>query len=117
MLVNLKKQLIYAVSYHVTYPDAIDCYDNVYGESYWSTLKKELAYGEKYLTRKDAKLSIFEYIEAFYNRIRNICLWGNRNPGQYGMLANTTELCIRSLEESPNHNQQCRFLYLMENSK
>lgn len=47
-----------------------DCWDNAVMESFWSTLKTELVYQERYATREDAKASIFEYIEVFYNRKR-----------------------------------------------
>ncbi len=67
-----------------------NCYDNAYIESFWSTLKKELVYGEKYLTRRDARLSIFEYIEVFYNRFRKHSALAYKSPEQYGMLIKTT---------------------------
>jgi len=67
-----------------------NCYDNAYIESFWGTLKKELVYGEKYLTRRDARLSIFEYIEVFYNRFRKHSALGYKSPEQYGMLVNAT---------------------------
>jgi putative transposase len=67
-----------------------NCYDNAYIESFWSTLKKELVYGEKYLTRRDARLSIFEYIEVFYNRVRKHSALGYISPEQFGMLLNAT---------------------------
>lgn len=67
-----------------------NCYDNAYIESFWSTLKKELVYGEKYLTRKDARLSIFEYIEVFYNRFRKHSALAYKSPEQYGMLIKAT---------------------------
>ncbi len=67
-----------------------NCYDNAYIESFWSTLKKELVYGEKYLTRRDARLSIFEYIEVFYNRVRKHSALDYRSPEQFGMLLNET---------------------------
>jgi putative transposase len=47
-----------------------NCYDNAVMESFWSTLKTELVYHEDYATREQARHSIFEYMEAFYNRIR-----------------------------------------------
>jgi putative transposase len=67
-----------------------NCYDNAHIESFWSTLKKELVYGEKYRTRRDARLSIFEYIEVFYNRIRRHSALGYRSPEQFEMLMNAT---------------------------
>ena len=47
-----------------------NCYDNAVVESFFHTLKTELIYFENYLTREDAKNSVFEYIETFYNRDR-----------------------------------------------
>ena len=47
-----------------------NCYDNAVMESFWSTLKTELVHHEHYRTRNEARQSIFEYIEAFYNRKR-----------------------------------------------
>ncbi len=47
-----------------------DCWDNAAMESFWSTLKTELVHHEKYATREQARASIFEYIEVFYNRRR-----------------------------------------------
>lgn len=67
-----------------------NCYDNAYIESFWGTLKKELVYGEKYQTRQDARLSIFEYIEVFYNRIRKHSALGYKSPIQYDMMIKAT---------------------------
>ncbi|NHN30311.1 IS3 family transposase [Paenibacillus sp. S3N08] len=39
-------------------------------ESFHSVLKKERIYLHKYETREEAKKSIFEYIEVFYNNQR-----------------------------------------------
>jgi transposase InsO family protein len=47
-----------------------DCYDNAMMESFWSTLKTELVHLERYATRQQARQSIFDYIETFYNRRR-----------------------------------------------
>ena len=47
-----------------------NCYDNAAMESFWATLKTELVHHEHYATRADARRSIFEYIETFYNRKR-----------------------------------------------
>ena len=46
------------------------CWDNAVMESTFGRLKVELVHGEKYATREEAKASIFEYIEVFYNRVR-----------------------------------------------
>ena len=47
-----------------------DCWDNAVMESFWGTLKTELVHHEHYRTREEARASIFEYIEVFYNRKR-----------------------------------------------
>jgi transposase InsO family protein len=47
-----------------------DCYDNAMMESFWATLKTELVHHQKYATREQARQSIFEYVEVFYNRKR-----------------------------------------------
>jgi transposase InsO family protein len=39
-------------------------------ESFYHTLKFELVYGQRYRTRKDAQIAMFDYIEVFYNRQR-----------------------------------------------
>jgi putative transposase len=47
-----------------------DCHDNAMMESFWATLKGELVHQRRYATRQEARQSISEYIEAFYNRKR-----------------------------------------------
>jgi len=47
-----------------------NCYDNAAMESFFGTLKQELVHHEHYATREQAKASIFEYIEVFYNQQR-----------------------------------------------
>ena len=57
-----------------------NCYDNAVMESFFGTLKTELIYHEKYETRAQAKLSIFEYVEVFYNRQRRHSAIGYQSP-------------------------------------
>jgi len=57
-----------------------NCYDNAAMESFWSTLKRELVHHHKYATREEARLSIFEYIEVFYNRVRRHSSLGYVSP-------------------------------------
>jgi transposase InsO family protein len=47
-----------------------NCWDNACAESFWATLKVELVHHEDYATLDEARQSIFEYIEVFYNRQR-----------------------------------------------
>jgi putative transposase len=60
-----------------------DCYDNAVMESFFKTLKTELVYQRKYATREQAKASIFEYIEVFYNRKRRHSSLGYKSPVEY----------------------------------
>ena len=46
------------------------CWDNAVIESTFGRMKVELVHGEQYTTRDEAKASIFEYLEVFYNRVR-----------------------------------------------
>lgn len=57
-----------------------NCYDNAVMESFWGTLKTELVYHERYATREEARRSIFEYIEVFYNRVRKHSSLGYLSP-------------------------------------
>ena len=49
----------------------VDCYDNAMMESLWATLKKELVQHAKFKTRAQARSSIFEWIEVWYQRERS----------------------------------------------
>jgi putative transposase len=54
------------------------------------SFKKELVHDEGYATRDEAKASIFEYIEAFYNRVRRHSALGYVAPAEYEQTYNTT---------------------------
>jgi putative transposase len=60
-----------------------DCHDNAVMESFFGTLKQELVHRETYGTREEAELSLFEYIEVFYNRQRLHSTLGYLSPAQY----------------------------------
>lgn len=47
-----------------------NCYDNAVAERFFKTIKTELVYQNKYKNKQDACLSVFEYIEGFYNTHR-----------------------------------------------
>ena len=47
-----------------------NCYDNGFIESFWSSLKYELICHRRFATLAEARTSIFDYIETFYNRAR-----------------------------------------------
>jgi len=60
-----------------------DCWDNAPMESFWGTLKTELVHHEHYVTRDQARQSIFEYIEVFYNRKRLHSALGYQSPESF----------------------------------
>lgn len=60
-----------------------NCYDNAPMESFWGSLKNELVHHQRYETRDEAKASIQEYIEIFYNRQRRHSRLGNISPAVF----------------------------------
>jgi putative transposase len=62
-----------------------NCWDNAARESFFRSLKVECTYHEKYLTRDEARKSVFDYIEVFYNRERKHSSIGYQSPNQYEM--------------------------------
>ncbi len=60
-----------------------NCWDNAAMESFFHTLKTECVYHENYATREEAKKSIFDYIEIFYNRLRKHSFLGYQSPEQF----------------------------------
>jgi putative transposase len=59
------------------------CWDNAPMESFYATIKKELIHHEDYQTRQEARASIFEYIETFYNPKRRHSSLGYVSPAEY----------------------------------
>jgi putative transposase len=57
-----------------------NCFDNAITESFFATLKTELIYLEKFQSREEAKLKIFDFIEIFYNRQRIHSSIGYKSP-------------------------------------
>ncbi len=64
------------------------CWDNAPMESFFHSLKTEHVYFEEFSTRNEAKESIFEWIEVFYNRQRIHSTLGYQTPECYEQLAN-----------------------------
>lgn len=60
-----------------------NCYDNAAMESFFHTLKTEHVYFERYATREQAKASIFEYVEIFYNQKRRHSTLGYLSPEHF----------------------------------
>lgn len=60
-----------------------ECLDNAVAESFFSTLKTEWTDDLDYKTKAEARQSIFEYIEVFYNRQRRHSYLGYLSPVEY----------------------------------
>jgi transposase InsO family protein len=59
------------------------CWDNAPMESFFASLKKELVHHEDYQSRAEARRSIVEYIEVFYNAKRRHSSLGYVSPAEY----------------------------------
>ena len=57
-----------------------NCYDNAVTESFFGTLKGECVERMSFQTRREARQTIFEYVECFYNRIRRHSSLGYVSP-------------------------------------
>lgn len=57
-----------------------NCYDNAVAESFFGTLKTELVHRTRYTTRDEARASVFEWIECWYNRKRRHSSLGYLSP-------------------------------------
>jgi transposase InsO family protein len=62
-----------------------DCYDNAVVESFFHTLKNEQFGDQIYLTRKETRLAVIDYIEMFYNSHRLHSSLGYVAPNDYEM--------------------------------
>ena len=61
-----------------------NCYDNAVMEAFWSTLKLELIYrSEAFNSCAQARQSLFDYIEVFYNRQRLHSALGYQSPAAF----------------------------------
>ena len=67
-----------------------NCWDNAPAESFFASLKKELVHGEDYATREEAKASMFDCVEVFYNRVRRHSTLGYLAPVEYERAHNLT---------------------------
>lgn len=60
-----------------------DCFDNAMAESFFACLETELIDRSSWRTRADARLAVFDYIEAFYNHVRRHSGLGQLSPVEY----------------------------------
>lgn len=60
-----------------------NCYDNAAMESWNHSLRVEAIHGERFATREQAKVEVFDYIEVYYNRSRLHSTLGYVSPDQF----------------------------------
>jgi transposase InsO family protein len=60
-----------------------NCYDNAVVESFFGTIKTELVHRTRYDTRSEARSSVFEWIECWYNRRRRHSSLGYVSPEMF----------------------------------
>ena len=60
-----------------------NCWDNAVAESFFKSLKVEWVYWHKYNLRSQAELSIFQWIETWYNTRRRHSYLGNRTIKEF----------------------------------
>jgi putative transposase len=58
-----------------------NCYDNAVMESFFSTVKSELA--DRFPSFGEAKMELFDYIEVFYNQRRRHSTLGQISPAAF----------------------------------
>jgi hypothetical protein len=82
-----------------------NCYDNAFIESFWSSLKYEVVYHQRFATFAEARAAIFNYIETFYNRTRLHSSLAYRSPLAFESQLNQKELILHSLSEKSGQPQ------------
>lgn len=66
-----------------------NCYDNAAMESFFATLKTEVFTPYATLTRHQVELTVFDYVETFYNPRRIHLSLGGKSPMEFEILSQT----------------------------
>lgn len=69
-----------------------NCWDNAVAESFFKTLKTEWVYKKKYATKKQAVISVFEYIETWYNTQRSHSALNYLSPEEFVQMINKQKM-------------------------
>ena len=69
-----------------------NCWDNAVAESFFKTIKVEVVYNEIYQNHDHAKLSLFKWIETWYNRKRRHSALGYKTIEEFEFLNNNQKL-------------------------
>ena len=60
-----------------------DCFDNAMAESFFATLECELIERRIFRTQAEARMAIFEFVEAWYNPRRRHSALGYLSPNEF----------------------------------
>jgi transposase InsO family protein len=60
-----------------------ECWDNAVVERFFGTLKREWTHDRRFLTRQEAKATVIEYSEMFYNSHRRHSTLGYLSPNDF----------------------------------
>ncbi len=63
-----------------------NCWDNAVAESFFKTLKVEHVYRYRFADREHAGISVFEWIETWYNKQRRHSALGNLSITEFNQL-------------------------------
>lgn len=77
------RQVLEQVKITVSMSGKGNCYDNAVTESFFGTVKDECVHRTVYQTHEDARQSLFEYLEVFYNRQRRHSSLGYLSPSAF----------------------------------
>ena len=69
-----------AVGIEVSTGSKGSCFDNAVLESFHASIKKDLIHRRSWPTKAEARVAVFEYIEAFYYRRRRHSTLGYLSP-------------------------------------
>ena len=65
-----------------------NCWDNAVAESFFKTIKIEWIYSKRYINQQQAQLSIFQWIETWYNRKRRHSALGYKTIEEFVKINN-----------------------------
>ena len=65
-----------------------NCHDNACVESFFARLKTECLPPTRFVTRAQAELEVFKYVEVFYNRVRRHSTLNYLSPVDYELINN-----------------------------
>jgi putative transposase len=82
------RQLLRQKQIHQSMSRRANCYDNAHMESFWATLKTEGLPRQTCATRAEARLTLFDYVHTFYNRVRLHSALGYKSPVDFEQQTN-----------------------------